>query len=148
LLERLEREPHDRLLLRIACRTAVWPADLEAGLQQLWREQEQPPAESLARVGVYELAPLRKDDVRTIAEASGVPGEEFLKEVDRVGAQQFANRPITFRFLLNSFRNGSGLPSRKTDLYRGGCLITVFNVIFISVSRGWEAGVSTACTTW
>ncbi len=109
------------MLLRIACRTAEWPADLEAGLQQLW--QQQPSAESPASVGIFELAPLRKDDVRVIAEAGGVRAEEFLKEVNRISADQFANRPITLRFLLSSFRNGSGLPSRKADLYREGCLI-------------------------
>jgi hypothetical protein len=123
VLQGLEQEPRDRLLLRIACRTAAWPADLEAGLQQLWQEQKHPPPESPAPVGIYELAPLRKDDVRMIAEARGSRGEEFLKEVERFGVDQFANRPITFRFLLNLFHSSRGFPSRKIDLYREGCLV-------------------------
>lgn len=36
LLEGLNQEPRDRLKLRIACRTAEWPEDLEAGLRSLW----------------------------------------------------------------------------------------------------------------
>jgi len=120
LLERFEQQTRDRLLLRIACRTAEWPVDLEAGLQRLWKQKS---AEFPAPVGVFELAPLRRDDVCTVAEATGLRGEEFLKEVDRVGAHQFANRPITFQFLLNLFRSGKGFPARKVDLYREGCLV-------------------------
>jgi hypothetical protein len=114
LLERFEQEPRDRLSLRIACRTTEWPADLEEGLRRLWHQQA---------IDIYELAALRRDDVRKIAKAALVSGEDFLAEVDRVGAAQFANRPITLRFLLNSFRTGKGLPKQRNDLYREGCLI-------------------------
>jgi hypothetical protein len=116
LLERLYDQPRNRLSLRIACRTTDWPADLETGLEDLWREQEQ-------AVGIYELTPLRQKDVRALAEASGPSAAAFLSEVANLGAAQFANRPITLRFLLNSFRAGKGLPPRRTDLYREGCLV-------------------------
>ncbi len=105
LLDRLGEEPRDRLFLRIACRTADWPADLEIGLQELWREQT---------VGIFELAPLRQKDVRAAAEATGCPTNAFLAEVDRLSAAQFANRPITLRFLLSTFHTGKGLPLRRT----------------------------------
>jgi hypothetical protein len=96
---RFKQESRDRLRLRIACRTGEWPPDLEDGLRE------------------------RRDDVVRYSEAGGVRGEDFLKEVDRLGASQFANWPITLRFLLDSFRAGKGLPSRKADLYRDGCLV-------------------------
>lgn len=67
--------------------------------------------------------PFRKSDVSAIAENSwrerrgGEPrqnfAEDFLKEVSRVGAEHFANRPITLRFLLDAFRKGNGLPCRR-----------------------------------
>jgi hypothetical protein len=121
LLARFEQESLDRLSPRIACRRAEWPEDLEAGLRRLWPETTH--AQSERAVEVVELAPLRKIEVCAIAEASGVGGEEFLKEVERVGAHQLANRPSALRFLLSSFRNHRELPSRKTDLYREGCLV-------------------------
>lgn len=117
LLDGLEGKPLERLSLRISCRTAEWPPDFEAGLQDLWhrfcRRDEEP-------IGVFELAPLRKADVLAAVEATGLSGELFLKEVERVGGAQFANRPITLKFLLNSFGAGLGLPSEKAVLYREG----------------------------
>jgi hypothetical protein len=113
LLERLDGEPLDQLSLRIACRATEWPVDLEAGLIALWQEQN---------VGIYELAPLRRKDVLAAAEARGLPADGFLREVVRLGAAPFASRPITLKFLLNSFERGQHLPSQRPDLYRQGCL--------------------------
>lgn len=42
--------------------------------------------------------------------------------MDRVGAAQFANRPITLKPLLKSFERNRKLPAQKVDLYRAGCL--------------------------
>ncbi len=60
--EELWRCPLDRLRLRIACRTAVWPMLLETQLTRLWGEDG---------VGVYELVPLRRRDVADAAAACG-----------------------------------------------------------------------------
>ena len=54
LIEEFRKHPVDRLSLRIACRTADLPLSLEKGLAELWPNN----------LGVYELTPLRKRDVR------------------------------------------------------------------------------------
>jgi hypothetical protein len=113
LLDRFECEATQRLSLRIACRTTEWPNDLEEGLRTLWGAD---------RVTVIQLVPLRREDAKTIADSAGIDGEAFLSEVDRVGAAQFANRPITLKPLLKSFERDRKLPAQKVDLYRAGCL--------------------------
>jgi len=114
LRERFEKLPRDRLTLRIACRTADWPPDLEIALGALW------PAEG--DIGICELAPLRKHDVRVAAESTGIPADEFLSEVSRLGAAPFASRPITLKFMLNTFGRKRQFPSQRPGLYRQGCL--------------------------
>lgn len=121
LLERFRRETLERLLIRVACRTATWPADLEGGLHELWDPHT--PARLASSVEIVELAPLRKQDVWEYANGNRVCADNFLKEIHRLGADQFANRPITLKGLLNAFRSGSSLPFRKTDLYRKNCLV-------------------------
>jgi hypothetical protein len=112
--EQFAKAPLERLSLRIACRAAEWPADLETWLTELW---------GAANVAICELAPLRRRDVRAAAEAIGCPADDFLAEVDRLSAAQFANRPITLDFLLKSFQRSKKLPALRTELYRSGCLV-------------------------
>lgn len=113
LLQRFENESIDRLSLRIASRATEWPNDLEEGLRTLWGEDG---------LAVIQLVPLRREDAKTIADSAGIDGGEFLREVDRVSAAQFANRPITLKPLLKSFARNRKLPAKKVDLYRAGCL--------------------------
>ena len=55
--------PTERLSIRIACRTAVWPADtLGAALTSIWGEA----------AAAFELAPLRREDVFTALDAHGI----------------------------------------------------------------------------
>jgi predicted NACHT family NTPase len=104
-----------RLYLRIACRTAVFPSILEEGLKELWKE---------SNVGIYELAPLRRIDAQASVTAHGLDANTFLDEVDRKGVVPFAIKPITLKFLLNTFQknNGQFPPDQKLiDLYLDGC---------------------------
>ncbi len=103
------------LYLRIACRTAVFPNFLEEGLKELWQE---------SNVGIYELAPLRRIDVQASVAAHGLNANTFLHEVDRKGVVPFAIKPITLKFLLNTFEKNNGqFPADQTlvDLYLDGC---------------------------
>jgi predicted NACHT family NTPase len=103
------------LYLRIACRTAVFPNFLEEGLKELWQE---------SNVGIYELAPLRRIDVQASVAAHGLDANTFLEEVDHKGVVPFAIKPITLKFLLNTFQKNNGqFPPDQTlvDLYLGGC---------------------------
>jgi hypothetical protein len=104
-----------RLTLRIACRTAVFPSVLEKGLKKLFGESS---------VGIYELAPLRRKDVTEAAKAEGIAPNTFLEEVYRKSIVPLAIKPITLKFLLNTYRRHNGqFPEnqRLHELYREGC---------------------------
>jgi hypothetical protein len=72
-------------------------------------------------VGVYQLTPLRRIDVRREAENRGIPADAFLSRVIQLGAGPLASRLIALSFLLGSFARGGRFPLRSTDLYFEGC---------------------------
>ena len=74
LLSELRDLPVERLNIRVACRTADWPATLEQGLIDLW---------GASNVGVHELATLTRKNVLDAATAKGIPNpNSFLEAVD------------------------------------------------------------------
>lgn len=104
-----------RLHLRIACRTAVWQPVLEEGLQEIWGED---------CVGVYELAPLRRADVMEAVKAEGIASDAFIEEVWEKNIVSLAIKPVTLKFLLNTYRrhNGQFSPDQRLHkLYLEGC---------------------------
>jgi predicted NACHT family NTPase len=109
------RDKLSRLYIRIACRTAVFPNILEEGLKELWKK---------SNVGIYKLAPLRRIDVQASVKAHSLDSDDFLNEVERKGVVPFAVKPITLKFLLNTFQkyHGQFPPEQKlVDLYLAGC---------------------------
>ena len=105
--------PTDRLSIRIACRTAVWPANtLGIALQNIWGEAS----------GVFELAPLRRRDVFTALEARGVATEGFMRALFAAQAVPFAIKPLTLKMLLTIYQQRGDLPNSNIDLYKQGCL--------------------------
>ena len=114
LLEFLATLQPKELSIRIASRSADWPIEFEAGIRKHWGDDS---------VGVYQLAPLRRVDVCREAEHRGLSPVEFLAQVDQLGGGPLASRPITLRFLLDSFQGGGRLPSRSADLYQEGCRV-------------------------
>jgi hypothetical protein len=106
--------PHERLVLRIACRTADWPADLEASLESWYGK---------ANLGVYELAPLTRRNVTDAARASHVDDLAFLAQVSSMELGPLASKPLTLNMLLNLFRNEGKLPDSQHELYERGCLL-------------------------
>jgi hypothetical protein len=106
--------PVERFSIRIACRTLVWPAaTLMPVFQRLWGEDA---------VGAYEIAPLRRTDVRVAAHAWPVDVEAFLEQVRLANAVPFAIKPLTLNLLLRLFEAEGRLPNSIVDLYRRGCL--------------------------
>ncbi|MGV8125290.1 MAG: hypothetical protein AB2L14_36540 [Candidatus Xenobiia bacterium LiM19] len=101
-----------RLQLRIACRTADWPAVLEDGLKNIWEDKN---------VGIFELAPLRRRDVKEAAVINGIDAECFFTEIHRTSAVPFAIKPITLNMLINLYRLNKTLPSTQIELYEKGC---------------------------
>lgn len=109
------RNEINRLYLRIACRTAVWPKVLEEGLETIWGKNS---------VKVYELAPLRKADIREAATVKGFNSDDFLKEIVEKDIVPLAIKPVTLKFLLNTYRpHGSQFLAnlRLDELYLEGC---------------------------
>jgi hypothetical protein len=130
LSSRLGRYPVDRLWLRIACRTAVWAQlqSLERALAGLWSPEQ---------FGVFELLPLRRQDVKAAATASGIQPEAFLSEVTSRKAVPFVIKPLTLRFLLEQFRRDRRLPDRIEEIYLEGCrwLCTEANTSRVETGR-------------
>jgi len=103
-----------RLHLRIACRTAVWPSFLGDELKKLYGNEA---------FGVYQLAPLRRIDVKEAAAQEGFNSDSFLNAVRDKNVISFAIKPITLRFLLNMYRRQGTLDSKtNVDLYYNGCI--------------------------
>jgi hypothetical protein len=109
---KFEGLPVAHLRLRIACRTAEWPASLEATLKARWGEDQ---------VGVYELVPLRFADVAEAARANGLEPDEFLKAVAERNVESLAAKPVTLELLLRKYKEVGDLPDGQLVLYREGC---------------------------
>jgi predicted NACHT family NTPase len=96
----------NRLFLRITCRTAVWQSSFEEQLKHIWGEDQ---------VKIYELAPLRQDDVKDAAKLEGIENPDiFLQEVWNKKAVPLAIKPITLIFLFNIYRR----PKYRTKVLR------------------------------
>jgi hypothetical protein len=108
IADRVRRLPCERLFLRLACRTADWPAGLEQAL-----------TEAFGAVAVVEILPLRRSDAAAIA-ATWCDPSAFLQEVGRAGAGPLAARPLTLRFLARTFGESGRLPERGAALYAAG----------------------------
>ena len=108
IAERLRALPSERLFLRLACRTADWPAGLEQAL-----------TEAFGDVTVVEILPLRRSDAAAIATTWCDPSA-FVHEVERAGAGPLAARPLTLRFLARTFGESGALPERGAALYSAG----------------------------
>jgi hypothetical protein len=114
LADELPRYPTKRLSLRIACRTATWPSStLEPALEKIWGP---------ASVGIFELAPLCRRDVRDAATTSGLDADSFIRELYAANVVPFAIRPLTLNLLLDLFKKDGKLPRSVADIYLRGCL--------------------------
>lgn len=110
--DRLQDYPVERLSLRILCRTAEWPALLENGLKELWGKEH---------FKVYELAPLTRADVVEAAKAGDIAAEPFLEEIGRRNVVPLAIKPVTLKFLLNSYSVRQSFSATQASLYAEGC---------------------------
>jgi hypothetical protein len=108
----LRELPRERLQIRLACRTADWPAGLEKGLREMWGENH---------VDVFELMPLRKIDVSHAAKSSSIPPEDFLNAIRDMDVSPLAIRPVTLRFLMRAYGKRKSFPTGRSALYTEGC---------------------------
>ena len=116
IADELRHLPADRLSVRIACRTLDWQAVAPTMLpvfETLWGADA---------IGAYEIAPLRREDVRTAATEWPVDPDTFLDQVRAASAVPFAIKPLTLDLLLRLFQAEGRLPESIAELYRRGCL--------------------------
>ena len=104
--------PVKRLFLRIACRTADWPQALEKDLQSLFGKDN---------VRVFELLPLRRSDVEKAAREEGINHAKFLEDIEKLQIVPLAIKPVTLKFLLNTYKKESRLLATQSKLYVHGC---------------------------
>jgi predicted NACHT family NTPase len=115
LADELPKQPVNRLRLRVACRTASWPAVLEESLTK-----------SFGDCNAHELVPLRRIDVQRSAEQSGITDPRaFLGRIDDMDVSSLAIKPATLKFLLSSYIQSGDLPKNHLELYEKGCRILV-----------------------
>ena len=108
----LENHRPNRLFLRIACRSAVWPASFLERLQKHWGHTSAYPT-----VAVIEPAPLRSSDVRQAADAVLGEATPFMEALSASNAFGFALHPLGLKLLLESFAPHRALPKNRWDLY-------------------------------
>lgn len=102
-----------RLYLRVACRTANWPAFLREQLEVGFGEDN---------VRIQELLPLRRADAATLLRVAGIDPVDVLPAVEAAHVVPLAARPLTLNLLRASIDPASGLPQSASDLYYKGLL--------------------------
>lgn len=113
LADEFPKHPIQRMRLRIACRTLPWPNFLEKALGNMFGECR-----------AYEMAPLRRRDVRAAAQESGIaPPEAFLNRIDEFDVSSLAIKPVTLKFLLSTYMRDGDFPKNHIDLYEKGCRV-------------------------
>jgi hypothetical protein len=106
--------PTARMSVRIACRTAVWPAStLGYALDTIWGKEAS---------GVFELAPLRRQDVVDAAKKHQIEPDAFVRELYAANAVPFAIKPLTLKMLLSLYHQDGRFPSSSGELYTQGFL--------------------------
>lgn len=113
---KIKNLPVDRLYFRIASRIADWPVNLEHELMSIWKEQEE------KNVLVYELLPLRKQDVEEYAKANDINSDVFVKNIEERDGQPFAIKPVTLSFLTKIYKRDGDIPKTKKEMYIRGSL--------------------------
>ncbi len=104
----------ENLLLRIASRTAEWRTPLEDALRKRWGKES---------VGVYELAPLTRDQVMEAAKVHLSHPEQFIEAVVANEVVSFAIKPLTLDLLIRVWtEHGGSLPPTQREIYEQGCL--------------------------
>jgi hypothetical protein len=106
--EHLKRK---RPRLRISCRSAVWPTEVEAAIREVY------PKENV-RLAV--LTPISDDDVRQVVKELGMDPEVFSRAVNKAGVSLLAHQPLTLQMLIRVFKEGGTLPQSRKELFQKG----------------------------
>jgi hypothetical protein len=113
LIKGLKSLPTERLLVRIACRTAEWPRGIEDELHRMWPNDQ---------IQIRELIQLTREQVVAAAKARAVDSDLFLARLNERDLKPLAIKPITLNFLLDAFEHDHELAGTRKDVYEQGCL--------------------------
>jgi hypothetical protein len=103
--------------LRLTCRSAEWPASLEADFKEIW---------GASGIQIYELQELSEQDIRLAAsELSPERTDIFLSQIERREVEALAKRPVTLNMLLDVFEEHYELPVQRVQLYRQALLASI-----------------------
>ena len=69
----------------------------------------------------FELLPLRRIDVEEAAKVEGIDSAHFLDVIEQLQIVPLAIKPVTLKFLLNTYQRDSCLPATQSELYVHGC---------------------------
>ncbi|MCY9255599.1 hypothetical protein MOE92_10700 [Bacillus spizizenii] len=112
LADRLKNYDVSRLMLRVACRTGVFPSTFEQDLCDLW---------GIENLGIFQLAPLSSANIITACNNYDINGKEFLKDITNLQIQAFSSNPVTLEMLLKMYKSNKLLLKSKVQLYEQGC---------------------------
>ena len=108
----LHKLDHNRLYIRLACRTLDWPKSLEETFDAFWEEND---------VSVIEIAPLRKKDITIALTQNGIDPKPFIDEIIEKEIVPLANKPLTLSLLIRFYKQDKCFPQSKRKLYELGC---------------------------
>jgi hypothetical protein len=97
-----------RPLLRVSCRSAIWPKVVQTAIDHVYGDESRTLAS---------LEPLIDSDVIRVAESEGVDGRLFSEHTVRSNVGLLARQPLTLRMLLRLFQAHGGLPTGRRDLF-------------------------------
>ncbi|MGD9789021.1 MAG: NACHT domain-containing NTPase [Phycisphaerales bacterium] len=100
-----------RPTLRISCRSAVWPAEIDTAIRDVYGADAHCNAV---------LRPLSEEEIRAVATKWGADPDNFIAEVELTAASLLAQQPLTLLMLLRMFVAHGGLPNRRSELYATG----------------------------
>ena len=103
-------------LIRITCRSAVWPSALTQVIREFAGDQ------SFASALLH---PLDDDDILTAAASHGIDPVAFLDRIHSSGARSLAGQPLSLRMLMRLHQSRHGLPASLKDLFEKGLQLLV-----------------------
>jgi hypothetical protein len=98
-------------VLRISCRSAVWPSKIEAAIREVYGEEES---------RVAHLQPMTEDDVTRAANCYGLDVQAFVAGIERSDATTLSRQPLCLEMLLRLYEKQGNLPAGRQDLFRKG----------------------------
>ena len=103
-------------LIRITCRSAVWPSALTQVIREFAGNQ------SFASALLH---PLTDDDILSAAASHGIDPVAFLQRIHSSGARSLAGQPLSLRMLMRLHQSRHGLPASLKDLFEKGLELLV-----------------------